>query len=322
MQKNVAVRTAALADAERLLEIYAYYVKETAISFEYDVPALEEFQNRMKKTFQNYPYLVVEEDGKIQGYAYAGPFVGRAAYNWSAELTIYLDKDARKRGYGRKLYEAVEQKLKEMGIQNLYACIGYLEEEDEYLNKNSAQFHAHMGFTLAGRFQKCGYKFGRWYDMIWMEKLIGEHMDMETNGIRKMRENEITDVAEIWLDTNLKAHDFIPEEYWTGNYEMVKSMFHQAEMYVYEEKREIQGFVGLQGNGIAGIFVRNEKQSRGIGRRLLEYVKMEKEQLSLEVYQKNERAMQFYQREGFEITREQVDENTGEKEYVMSWEKR
>ena len=73
------------------------------------------------------------------------------------------------------LYEAIEQKLKEMGILNLYACIGYLDVEDEYLNQNSAQFHEHMGFTLAGRFRKCGYKFGRWYDMIWMEKIIGEH---------------------------------------------------------------------------------------------------------------------------------------------------
>lgn len=179
MQKEVTVRNAAPEDAKRLLEIYAYYVEKTAISFEYDVPTLEEFQNRIKKTLQKYPYLVVEEDGKIQGYTYASAFVGRAAYDWSAELTIYLDKDAKQRGYGRRLYEAMEQRLKEMGILNLYACIGYLDEEDEYLNKNSAQFHEHMGFTLAGRFVKCGHKFGRWYDMIWMEKLIGKHVEMD-----------------------------------------------------------------------------------------------------------------------------------------------
>lgn len=175
MQEKAVIRSVGIEDAERLLEIYGYYTLETAISFEYEVPSLEEFRNRIRKTLQKYPYLVVEEEGVIQGYCYAGPFVGRAAYDWSAELSIYLDRNAKKRGYGRMLYEAVEEKLKEMGILNLYACIGYLDVEDEYINKNSAQFHEHMGFSLCGRFQKCGFKFGRWYDMIWMEKIIGDH---------------------------------------------------------------------------------------------------------------------------------------------------
>lgn len=169
------VRDAKLEDAKRILEIYAYYVEHTAISFEYDVPTLSEFQNRMKNTMKQYPYLVIEENGKIQGYTYAGAFVGRAAYGWSCELTIYLDHTAQKCGFGRKLYEALEHKLRKMGILNLYACIGYPKTEDEYLNKNSAEFHAHLGFSKAGEFHKCGYKFGRWYDMIWMEKIIGTH---------------------------------------------------------------------------------------------------------------------------------------------------
>ena len=80
------------------------------------------------------------------------------------------------------LYEALEEKLKAMGIQNMYACIAYLDVEDEYLTKNSAEFHEHMGFSKVGVFHKCGYKFGRWYDMVWMEKLIGEHRDHQTNG--------------------------------------------------------------------------------------------------------------------------------------------
>lgn len=109
------------------------------------------------------------------GYTYAGAFIWRPAYDWSAEATIYVAKDARRCGVGRKLYEALERELKSMGILNLYACIGYPEEDDEYLTKNSAQFHEHLGFKLAGRFHKCGRKFGRWYDMIWMEKIIGEH---------------------------------------------------------------------------------------------------------------------------------------------------
>ena len=109
------------------------------------------------------------------GYAYARPFVGRKAYSHSAEVTIYIDHNVKKHGYGRRLYEALEEKLKAQGILNLYACIGYPETEDEYLTRNSAEFHAHLGFETVGRFRKCGYKFGRWYDMIWMEKMIGEH---------------------------------------------------------------------------------------------------------------------------------------------------
>lgn len=172
---SVIVRNAKLEDAERILEIYAYYVNNTAISFEYKVPTLSEFQNRMTNTMKRYPYLVIEKDGYIQGYAYAGPFVGRAAYDWSCEMTIYLDRTAQKCGLGRKIYEALEDKLRKMGVLNLYACIGYPETEDEYLNRNSAEFHAHLGFSIVGEFHKCGYKFDRWYDMIWMEKIIGTH---------------------------------------------------------------------------------------------------------------------------------------------------
>lgn len=168
------VRDAMLADAGRLLEIYAYYVEYTAISFEYDVPTLSEFQSRMENTMKRYPYLVIEQDGIVQGYAYASAFVGRAAYDRSCELTIYLDRNAQKRGLGRKLYEALESRLRAMGMLNLYACIGYPEKEDEYLTRNSAAFHEHLGFEKAGTFHNCGYKFGRWYHMIWMEKIIGE----------------------------------------------------------------------------------------------------------------------------------------------------
>ncbi len=169
------VRYAKLEDAARILEIYSYYVQHTAISFEYEVPTLSEFRTRMEHTMKRYPYLVIEVDGTILGYAYAGPFVGRAAYGWSCELTIYLDHNAKKRGLGRTLYEALFQELKAMGVLNLYACIGYPAEPDEYLSRNSAEFHSHMGFKTLGTFTKCGYKFGRWYDMIWMEKLIGTH---------------------------------------------------------------------------------------------------------------------------------------------------
>ncbi len=171
----VRVRDAVPADAGRLLEIYSYYVEHTAVSFEYETPPVSEFQERMWRILRRFPYLAAEEDGRILGYAYAGSFHDRAAYGWSAETTIYIARDARGRGIGRMLYRALEERLREMGILNLYACIGYTETEDEYLTKGSPRFHARMGYREIGHFHKCGYKFGRWYDMIWMEKLIGVH---------------------------------------------------------------------------------------------------------------------------------------------------
>lgn len=134
----------------------------------------------MENTMKKYPYLVIERDGEIQGYAYADVFKGRAAYDWACELTVYIDQGAQKCGFGRMLYEALERALKKMGIINLYACIGYPEAEDQYLNKNSAQFHRHLGFTTVGEFHKCGYKFGRWYNMIWMEKIVGVHQEEQS----------------------------------------------------------------------------------------------------------------------------------------------
>ena len=169
------IRKAEVRDANDILAVYAHYVAHTAISFECEVPTLAEFRKRIEKTLENYPYLVAVRDGMITGYAYAGPFVGRAAYRWSAELTIYLKPEEKGRGTGRALYEALEKELSAMGITNLYACIGDPLAEDEYLTKNSEHFHAHMGFQKVGTFYKCGYKFGRWYNMIWMEKIIGPH---------------------------------------------------------------------------------------------------------------------------------------------------
>lgn len=138
--------------------------------------------------------------------------------------------------------------------------------------------------------------------------------------IRKMKNVDINRVADIWLKTNLKAHYFIPEQYWTNNYEVVKEMLPQADVYVYEDDKIIQGFVGINDEYIEGIFVSDEMQSCGIGKMLLDYIKDKKDRLQLKVYQKNVRAMSFYQREGFTIQSEEMDEFTREKEYVMNWE--
>ena len=139
--------------------------------------------------------------------------------------------------------------------------------------------------------------------------------------IRKLRKTDLDEVAYIWLHTNKKAHDFIPETYWDEHFEMVKGMLGDAEIYVFEEQGQIKGFVGLDGEYIAGIFVREKEQSLGIGKQLLDFVKSLKGQLKLNVYQKNERAIKFYTREQFEIQDEQTDEATGEAEYLMLWKK-
>lgn len=263
-------RVARPEDAEALLAIYAPYVEETAITFEYEVPSVEAFRARIAHTLATYPYIVaVEEqeanagtghvdgasvscidraeanagtahvDGasassapasgagevteahrtseRIIGYAYVGRLHERAAYDWSVETSIYVDRRARKHGLGRQLYERLEAILRAMNIISVNACIAYpgtmntvaaadrlqdahigigdpntadrtrkdLREgsadsgvdigEDPYLNTNSPDFHAHLGYQLVGHFHACAYKFDRWYDMIWMEKWIAPH---------------------------------------------------------------------------------------------------------------------------------------------------
>ena len=222
-------RVARPEDAEALLAIYAPYVEETAITFEYEVPGVEEFRTRIAHTLATYPYIVaVEEqpanadtahaDGTsstcidcsdanadaghadgvpassmptagadaaggtcrtsehIIGYAYVGRLHERAAYDWSVETSIYVDRSARKHGLGRQLYERLEAILRAMNIISVNACIAYPgTNNDPYLNTNSPDFHAHLGYQLVGHFHACAYKFDRWYDMIWMEKWIAPH---------------------------------------------------------------------------------------------------------------------------------------------------
>ena len=140
--------------------------------------------------------------------------------------------------------------------------------------------------------------------------------------IRELQKTDINKVADIWLDTNLKAHYFIPAQYWKSNFDSVKALLPQAEVYVYENGKNIQGFIGLSGEYIEGIFVSGEAQSQGIGKLLLNFVKDRRTKLCLNVYQKNPQAIHFYQREGFQIQCESLDEATGEKDYVMIWQQK
>ena len=141
----IKIRTAQEEDAEELLGIYAPYVEQTAVTFEYEVPSVVEFTERIRNTLQKYPYLVAETPEGIVGYAYASAFHERAAYGWGAELSIYVKCDQRGIGVGQQLYNALEEALKK------------------------------QGFQMAAHFHQCGYKLGEWYDMVWMEKMLGPH---------------------------------------------------------------------------------------------------------------------------------------------------
>lgn len=178
MNDEVKIRFASMSDVPALLQIYKPYVLETAITFEYEVPSEEEFAKRLIAVQKKYPYLVAvnaRQQNDILGYAYVSSFKERAAYDWAVETSIYIKQNQQKLGIGRKLYQVLEMVLKEMNITNLNACIAYPSSEDIHLTKNSVEFHRHLGYSLVGEFHQCGYKFDTWYNMVWMEKMIGEH---------------------------------------------------------------------------------------------------------------------------------------------------
>ncbi len=170
----VEIRDALESDAEVLLEIYSHYIRNTAVTFEIDVPSVAEFSERISRTKKKFPYICAVRDGKILGYAYASSFIERSACRFSVELSIYVNPDERGCGVGRLLYGTLEKRLEEIGIKNMYAYIAVpTEAEDEYLSFDSKKFHEHMGFVTAGKFTDCANKFGRWYSLVCMEKMLG-----------------------------------------------------------------------------------------------------------------------------------------------------
>lgn len=169
---DLCIRPATAQDAAALLNIYAYYVQNTAISFEYEVPTEADFIGRIENTQKHYPWLVAVENGAPVGYAYAGALNPRAAYLHAAELSIYIRRDCRGRHIGAALLGALEAQLKQQGITNLYACVAYAEQEDAHLTHASLHFHHAMGFQTVGQLHRCGEKFGKLYDICWLEKMI------------------------------------------------------------------------------------------------------------------------------------------------------
>ncbi len=167
MSGNIVIRTAREADAPALLSIYQPYVIDTVITFEVAVPSAEDFAGRIKKTLAKYPYLVAELDGEIVGYAYASQFRTRAAYDWSAETSVYVKDGLHRTGIGSALYRALEDKLLKRGYVNLIACI-------TYPNPKSVFFHEKFGYRRIGIMEKIGFKAGQWRDVLWMQKTLVE----------------------------------------------------------------------------------------------------------------------------------------------------
>lgn len=161
------IRIASKQDAAAILAIYAPYVKETAITFEYEVPTLADFEKRIEQTLARYPYLVAEKEGVIVGYTYAGAYKGRSAYDWSCEVTIYLAKGEKSRGLGTRLYQALEAELYKQNVVQLLACV-------TAGNSASIKFHEKLGYQQVGNFPNVGYKFNQWYDILWLQKALQE----------------------------------------------------------------------------------------------------------------------------------------------------
>ncbi len=157
------IRPVTEADAPALLAIYAPYVTDTAVTFEYTVPSPGEFAQRIRRTLADFPYLCAEEAGVPLGYAYASHFRTRAAYAWTAESSVYVRQDQRGRGSGTALQTELERLLRLQRIHVLTACI-------TWPNPDSVSFHLRHGFRECAHFHRCGYKLGQWLDMIWMEK--------------------------------------------------------------------------------------------------------------------------------------------------------
>ncbi|NQJ70729.1 N-acetyltransferase [Streptococcus suis] len=164
----IRIRSVKIEDAADLVAIYAPYVEGTAITFETEVPTVADFAGRIEKTLEKFPYLVAEEDGRVVGYAYASTYYARAAYDWTVELSVYVSKEARGKGIGSLLYDALEEDLMARGFKNFLACIALP-------NPASLALHEKRGYEEVAHFKKVGYKFGVWHDIVWLQKsLVGE----------------------------------------------------------------------------------------------------------------------------------------------------
>lgn len=164
---NIKFRLAVEADCIAMLEIYAKYVKETTVSFEYEVPDYNEFKSRMEDVQKRYPWIVCEIDDEVVAYAYASPFNKRAAYEWSVDYSVYVRDDKHKMGIATALYTCLVDILRLQGFYSAFAGISSSNEKSE-------KFHKNFGFKLVGTYHNAGYKFNKWHDVKWYEYTIRE----------------------------------------------------------------------------------------------------------------------------------------------------
>lgn len=156
------IRTATIQDAAKILEIYSPFVKDTPVSFETEVPSIQEMQNRISETTEKFPWLVYEKEGQVTGYAYANPHRSRCAYAWSVEVTLYMDPRFQRLGIGKKLYEKLFELLREQGAVNVFAGI-------TLPNEASIGIHEALGFQKIGQFKDIGFKLGKWWNTGWWQ---------------------------------------------------------------------------------------------------------------------------------------------------------
>ena len=201
MSMKYTLRLAKPDDAEKLLKIYAPFVISndralSDVSFEYEVPSIEEFAERIKNISADYPYIVCEHEGRLLGYVYAHPYIQRASYQWGAEVTIYLASEGQGRGLGKVMYAALEALLRLQGIVVTYACI-------TASNEHSVKMHEACGYKIIGTFNNTGFKHGHWLDMVWMEKVIAEH-PKQPELIKKIGELPSEAVAEVLQEASAR----------------------------------------------------------------------------------------------------------------------
>ena len=178
-EDKIVIRLASPKDANQLLEIYTPYITDTAVTFECDVPTPQEFEKRISRALDRYPYLIAVAGGETVGYAYASILKNRKAYEHSVELSVYVSRDKRGRGVGSMLYSSLEKILVRQNVTNLYACVAYTDRKnDRHLDNSSPAFHERMGFKTVGHFNSCSYKFGKLYDVLWMEKIISDKIGL------------------------------------------------------------------------------------------------------------------------------------------------
>ncbi|MDR0622426.1 MAG: GNAT family N-acetyltransferase [Deltaproteobacteria bacterium] len=194
--KKPIIRLARENDAADILKIYEPYVKETAITFECETPSLTEFTNRVKEISCDYPYIVSALDKKIIGYAYAHKQMEREAYQWNAELSVYVDMRYFRLGVGKALYGAVIEILRIQNVRNVYGGV-------TLPNENSENLHVYFGFTILGTYHNTGFKLGGWHDVTWFEKTIGDY-DSKPKPVLSIQEIDKTVITKI-LNRNAES---------------------------------------------------------------------------------------------------------------------